>query len=58
MGNGAIELTGNTASSVMSKGDLPLSGNSAVVVEFAYYPTGMDSPSDDIWFKTVQIRKL
>ncbi|MHC4988592.1 MAG: putative Ig domain-containing protein, partial [Planctomycetota bacterium] len=44
---GAIELRDNTSSSVMSTGDLPLSGTSAVVVEFAYYPTGMDSSTDD-----------
>jgi hypothetical protein len=42
-GTSAVELTGNTASSIMSTGDLPMSGSSTAVANFGYYATGMGS---------------
>jgi hypothetical protein len=40
-GEDAIELTGNTSSSLMSTADLPMSGSSTALVRFGYYATGM-----------------
>jgi hypothetical protein len=40
-GTCAIELTGNTATSLMSTGDLPMSGSSTAAVDLGFYATGM-----------------
>ncbi|MHC4906262.1 MAG: hypothetical protein ACYTEN_10610, partial [Planctomycetota bacterium] len=39
-GADAIELTGNSSSSLMSTADLPMSGSSTAAVDFGFYATG------------------
>ncbi|MHC4988935.1 MAG: Ig-like domain-containing protein, partial [Planctomycetota bacterium] len=42
-GADAIELTGNSSSSLMSTGDLPMNGSSTATVGFGFYATGFGS---------------
>ncbi len=49
-GNAAIDLQDNTSSSVVSTGNLALSGYSQVKVDFWYYPRGMEN-NEDFWLQ-------